>query len=117
MLDSVKNNCKAIKQKAVPIDQNDITSPWLTGSKQEINFFKKLVGESYYRARKGVDSSLNGVFWVKENKKKGNITEVINCVATSKTPLRQKTFWIEDKSLYPLLRGKNFSKWNRHYNV
>lgn len=111
VLDSVINNCKAIKQTAVPIDQNDITSPWLTGSKQEINFFKKLVGESYYRARKGVDSSLNGVFWVKENKKKGNITEVINCVATSKTPLRQKTFWIEDKSLYPLLRGKNFSKW------
>ena len=51
-----------------------------------------------------------GFFGLRKTKK-GNITEVINCVATSKTPLRQKTFWIEDKSLYPLLRCKNFSKW------
>lgn len=112
LLETVKKHCIIVNQEALPIDKNDITSPWITGKKHEINFYRNLVGQSFYRARKGVDTSLNGVFWVKKLETQNKLSKVINCISASRTSLKQTEFWIEKKTLYPLLRGKDFSRWN-----
>mgnify|MGYP001048889196 CR=1 FL=1 len=114
-LEAVFDICEIEEQIGSPIDDAAITSPWLTGSHTTIEKLKKLVGNSDYRARKGVDTSLNAVFWVLPSQKRRNLTEIENCQTRSRTPVRQKKAWIEDDALFPLLRGRDFNRW--HYEI
>ena len=73
---------------------------------------KKLVGRSKYKARKGVDTSLNGIYWGRisiTNKK--NIVLFKNEVSTSKKEVKQYEVPLEKSLVYPVLRGKNIRKW------
>lgn len=111
-LEIVTSNVDIEEQIAIPIDKDKISSPWLSGEKSLVGKLHKLVGKSHYRARKGVDTSLNQVFWVKETQTKGSLAQVQNCQSRGRSMVRQRSVWVEKKALYPALRGKNFKKWN-----
>lgn len=77
-----------------------------------VNKLHKMVGKSHYKARKGVDTSLNQVFWVKAIQAKGALVQVQNCQSRGRSNVRQRTdIWVEKGCLYPVLRGQNFTKW------
>ena len=114
-LDVVKNLVTTEEQIALPIDDNNIRSPWITGDKKTVLKLKRLVGGSQYRARKGVDTSLNAIFWVKVLETRGNLSLVQNCQTSSRSPVGQRTLWVESDTLYPVLRGKDSGRWN--FNV
>lgn len=95
---------------------NEYNSPWLIAEPKEKEVFEKMVnrdGNSAYRARKGVDTSANAIFWVKERKKiSSKLVFVNNSPERSHKGIRQVCdFPIEKDILYPLLRGKDVKRW------
>lgn len=107
--------CKELK--ASPI--NEYNSPWLIVEGDEKKIFEKMKGTekaSAYRARKGVDTSANAIFWVKEKKRiKSNLMIVDNSPQNSRKRIFQiSDFPLEADYIYPLLRGKDVKKWQYH---
>jgi hypothetical protein len=111
-LEIVSANVDIEDQIAIPIDKDKPSSPWLSGEQSVVNKLHKMVGKSHYKARKGVDTSLNQVFWVKAIQAKGTLVQVQNCQSRGRSNVRQRTdIWVEKGCLYPVLRGQNFTKW------
>ena len=90
-----------IDEIARPIDKGNIASPWLTGSPKLVEALQKIIGKSGYRARKGVDTSLNAVFWVRELDQRPGEVLVENCQTRSRSEVRQRKLWIESEVLFP----------------
>ena len=110
-LEIVTSNVDIEEQIAIPIDKDKPSSPWISGEKYLVGKLQLLVGKSHYKARKGVDTSLNQVFWVKVIQTKDSLVQVQNCQSRGRSTVRQRTVWIEKEALYPVLRGSNFNKW------
>lgn len=112
--------CKELH--ASPI--NEYNSPWMITTQEEKAVFEKIInkgGKISYRARKGVDTSANAIFWVKEKKKiKSNLMLVDNSPENSRKKIsRISNYPMETKYLYPLLRGRDVKKWeyNLEYSI
>jgi type I restriction-modification system DNA methylase subunit len=110
-LEIVSANVDIEEQVAIPIDKDKLSSPWLSGELSVVNKLYNLVGKSHYKARKGVDTSLNQVFWVKELQSKDDLIQVQNCQSSGRSSVRQRSAWVERDVLYPVLRGGNFNRW------
>lgn len=110
-LEMVLKYLKVENQIAIPIDKNNISSPWLTGDVATVKLLYRLVGKSNYQARKGVDTSLNAVYWVKKLDSNKKLVQVENCQTKSKSEVRKRKVWIEEDVMYSVLRGKDFGKW------
>lgn len=105
------------KLYASPIDEYN--SPWMIATVAKKEMFDKMLNkglEASYRARKGVDTSANAIFWVKEKKKvKSNLILVDNSPENSRKEIfRISNFPLETDHIYPLLRGKDVKKWKYH---
>ncbi|WP_019720231.1 Eco57I restriction-modification methylase domain-containing protein [Heyndrickxia coagulans] len=88
-------------------------SPWMIAEKNRANFLKKLVGSSSYKARKGIDTSANGIYWVKIEQELRNRFIVSNTPENSRKDIpKVEGFPIEKDLVYPLVRGKDLSKWH-----
>lgn len=114
--DLLRNRLIAKTLKAVPI--TSANSPWMLGQESELPVFAKLIKKgakaSAYRARKGVDTSANAIFWLKE---KRHISEDIVLVDNSPESSKKQINFVGDypidsSLLYPLLRGKDVTKWS-----
>lgn len=90
-------------------------SPWILGTDVELKIYDKMLKndkEKNYEGRKGVDTSANGIFWVKIKEKIGNNILIENSPETSKKDIiKVENFIVEEELLYPLLRGKDVKKW------
>lgn len=104
-------------QYAEPIRKEKENSSWLIAdSKDILAVLKKMVGQSPYRARKGVDTSLNGLYWGKlEPNRLKNLVYFINDKELSKKDVKKYVVTLESNLIYPILRGGDISKWN--YNI
>jgi hypothetical protein len=84
--------------------------PWLRGKKTDHKFWKKLFGGGlkHYKARKGITTDLNGVYFVEVlQSAKGNKLKIRNNPAAGRKPgIQQITTIIESKHVFPLLRGR-----------
>lgn len=93
----------------------EYNSPWMIATSAEKKMFDKMInkGEPSYRARKGVDTSANAIFWVKEKRRiKSNLVLVDNSPENSRKEISQIfDFPLERDYIYPLLRGKDVKKW------
>lgn len=95
---------------------NEYNSPWMVAAYHEKKMFDKMInkeGSSFYRARKGVDTSANAIFWVREKKRmKSDLILVDNSPENSRKKISQvSNFPLEKQHIYPLLRGKDVKKW------
>lgn len=97
---------------AEPIKREKSNSPWLIAEEQKIKFLRGLIGHSKYRARKGVDFSLNGLFWGTISSSKYKNTVVFNNLYDiGKKKLKNYEVLIERDLIYPILRGKDINRW------
>lgn len=99
--------------EAIPVNDNQKDSPWLTASHNALSGIQKVIGQSFYQAHEGINSGgLNGCFWIQilEKMKNGNLfVENLHDVGKKKCERVQEV--IEPDLVYPLLRGRDVRRW------
>ncbi|WP_214738269.1 N-6 DNA methylase [Exiguobacterium sp. s162] len=97
----------------IKLGEGVLNSPWMVANENRADYLRKLVGTSEFRARKGIDTSANGIYWVKiEQEARGKII-ISNTPENSRKVIpKVSNFTIEKDLIYPLVRGKDLSKWH-----
>ena len=113
MLDEVLEMTERKQFTAEPVDENDPTSPWLTGRPKALRAVRNVLGQSDYVAHAGVYSGgANGVYWVDVVAKRPDGQVVIsNITKGAKRKVESVQAAIEPDLLYPLLRGRDIKRW------
>lgn len=112
-----RHTAKRIDGTAVPVPGGDGTRPWLVGSAQEQAVFSKVFAagaKPEYKARKGITTDRNGIFWVDATGAVGTgLVTVKNASDIGKTKgIPQITAAVESEHLFPLLRGRGVAPFN-----
>jgi len=98
---------------AVPIDSNEITSPWITGKKNALQALSKIQGESDYQARAGVCTWMNGAFWLNLlDVRNDGMLVLNNYTKGAKRKVENLQTIMEPDLIYPLLRGRDVEQWS-----
>ena len=99
---------------ASPVSSKSDTAPWLTVPATVLQGVKKILGSSAYIAREGVNTGgLNGCYWLQILKKLSTAEVLIeNLHDIGKNKLKRVQMAVEVTHLYPLLRGRDVSKWH-----
>ena len=102
---------------AIPVPGGDGTRPWLVGTAQDQAVFSKVFAagaKPEYKARKGITTDRNGIFWVHANGAVGtDLVTVQNASNIGKTKgIPQITAAVEAEHLFPLLRGRGVAPFN-----
>jgi SAM-dependent methyltransferase len=113
LADVLRSTTRTTRQ-AVPVDRDDLTSPWLVTEKGMDRGLSRVLGKSPYQARVGVHTvGANGVFWVTllgDGQRGAVIVE--NCGDIGKRKVEIATVPIESELLYPLVRGREVQRWS-----
>jgi methylase of polypeptide subunit release factors len=98
---------------AEPVNENDPTSPWITGRLKAIKEVRKIIGKSDYTAHAGVNTGgANAIYWVEIiDKKPDGLVIVSNITEGVKKGVEPLQTAIEPDLLYPLLRGRDVKRW------
>jgi hypothetical protein len=112
-----RRTAKRIDGTAVPVPGGDGTRPWLIGSVQDQAVFAKVFAagaKPEYKARKGITTDRNGIFWVHASGTVGpDLVTVRNAADIGKTKgIPQITATVESEHLFPLLRGRGVAPFN-----
>lgn len=112
-LDDVLQMTERKQFVAEPVDENDPTSLWITGRPKALRAVRKVIGQSEYVAREGVNSGgANAVYWVDIIAKRPDGFVVIsNITERAKRKVESVQAAIEPDLLYPLLRGRDVKRW------
>jgi type I restriction-modification system DNA methylase subunit len=96
-----------------PVDDAESTSPWLTGRSQALKAARKVLGASDYRAYEGSNTGgANGVYWVEiTGQRPDGLVIVSNITEGAKREVESVQAAIETDLLYPLLRGRDVTRW------
>lgn len=112
-LDEVVNQTKRYSYKATPVDEDNISSPWLTARAKALSAVSKVMGTSAYAANAGVITWANAVYWVEViGKRPDGLVIVKNITEGSKRDVDSITIAIEPHLLWPLLRGRDVRRWH-----
>ncbi len=97
---------------AIPVDKNDLTSPWLTMPEAALSGIQKAIGRSDYKAHAGITTWLNGVYWIRILAYLPNGELLIeNRHDVGKKKVKRVQVSIEPDLVYPLLRGRDVKHW------
>jgi hypothetical protein len=97
---------------AQPVNEQDITSSWICAPATVLDVLRSMAGPSAYVGRKGVTASAQGVFWFEALERQSDTTaRVTNATGTGKIAVAPLQVTIEEALLYPLLRGRDVSRW------
>jgi len=98
---------------AEPVNENDPTSPWITGRLKAIKAVRKIIGKSDYTAHEGVNTGgANAIYWVEIiDKRPDGLIIVSNITEGAKKGVEPLQTAIEPDLLYPLLRGRDVKRW------
>ncbi|MBL8469237.1 N-6 DNA methylase [Methyloversatilis discipulorum] len=115
--DQFRRAAKRIDGVAVPVPGGDGTRPWLIGSTEAQAVFSTVfsaAAKPEYKARKGVTTDRNGIFWVHATGAVGlDLVTVRNAADIGKTKgIPQITATVESRHLFPLLRGRGVAPFN-----
>jgi hypothetical protein len=99
---------------AAPIPGSE-DGPWLIGTEEDVEAWTHLFGNVHpkFEARKGITTDLNGVFWVRPGAfdLASGLIRVTNDPSLGRKPgLSTVTELVETDNVYPLLRGKDVSR-------
>jgi len=113
-LEEVKQIAEKKEYYAVPVNEKDPTSSWLTGRPEAIKAINKVLGKSDYKAHAGVyTGGANGVYWVEVVEKRADgLVTISNITEGAKKEVEQIQAPIEPDLIYPLLRGKDVKRWS-----
>lgn len=111
-LAEVTTQCSVRQFVAQPVDDADLTSPWLTGKRQALQAVKKVLGASDYVGKVGVSTWLNGVYWFEViAQRPDGLLVVSNLTESGKRSIESVQTVLEPDLLYPLLRGSRIVRW------
>ena len=112
-LDDVLKMTERKQFAAEPVDENDPTSPWLTGKPRAIKAVRNVLGQSDYVAHEGVNTGgANGIYWVDiVDKRSDGLMVISNITKGAKRKVESIQMAIEPNLLYPLLRGRDIKRW------
>lgn len=111
-LDDVLQMTERKQFYAEPVDGKDLTSPWLTGKPKAIKAVKKILSQSDYKAHAGVCGWANSIYWVDiVDRRPDGLVVVSNITEGAKRKVENIQMAIEADLLYPLLRGRDISRW------
>ncbi len=101
------------KFSAAPINSDDPFSPWLTVTARSLEGIQKVAGASAYQGAAGTTTWLNGVYWIEviEHQKNGHLL-IRNLHDVGKKHVKQVEAVIEDDLVFPLIRGRDISRWH-----
>ena len=99
---------------AEPVDASDITGSWLTGKRKALAALRAVIGQSDYKARAGsFTGGANAVFWTEVVRERPDGLLVIrNITEGAKVKVDEVSKPVEPDLLYPLLRGRDVSRWS-----
>ncbi len=105
-----RSSADCLELLAAPIPGTE-AGPWLKGTRREHDIWQKLFGpeEPHYRARKGVTTDRNGIFFVRvlEVSPDGQLCKIQNNPSIGRSPgIPQVTAYVETEHVFPLLRGR-----------
>ena len=106
-------NKKLTKEELMAKPIKEYNSSWIIGKEEELKIFNKMLSskKGKYKARKGVDTSANAIYWIKEKQRVNGKIIFENSPETSKKHIKQVKDVIEENLVYPLIRGKDIFKW------
>ncbi|GFP43752.1 hypothetical protein HKBW3C_02882, partial [Candidatus Hakubella thermalkaliphila] len=111
-LEGVMNMTQRKQFVAEPVNERDLTSPWITGRPRALKTVKKVMGQSDYKAHAGVCTWANGVYWVDiVARRPDGLVVVSNITEGAKCKVENVQAAIESDLLYPLLRGRDVRRW------
>lgn len=112
-LEEVTAATRRLQFYAVPVDEGDETSPWLTARRGALKALRKVLGKSDYEAHAGAyTGGANAVYWVDVVlKRPDGLVVVRNVTEGAKVKVNEVTEVIEPDLLYPLLRGRDVGRW------
>ena len=97
--------------QANPIN-NDEQSPWLTAKRKANSAISKVIGKAKYQARMGAHSGgANGIYWINTSNHSNGIVTIENLNDIGKNKFKNVQKNVENKFVYPLLRGKEVHQW------
>jgi len=103
---------------AEPVNENDLTSPWITGRPKALKGVKKILGKSEYKAYAGVCGWANSIFWVDViTKRPDGLVIISNITEKAKRKMESIQCAIEPDLLYPLLRSGDLKRWNANSSI
>lgn len=109
--DSLSN---PVQKQAIPVP-GSVDGPWLVGAANHLSIWEQLMDasalEKSYSARKGVTTDANGIYFVTGHAggKQGCI-RVSNNPSNGRRPIPRITADVEDVYVYPLLRGREVTR-------
>ncbi len=96
---------------------SDLSSAWITASKGAINIVKDIKNASFYRARAGVCTWASSIYWLKPLEMYDDKVLIENYTASSRQMKVKKRALIEKELLFPLIRGRELSRWENKHNL
>lgn len=102
-----RRKIKRTRLWARPVPGTD-AGPWLRGSAEQQEVWAKIFGPALpaYKARKGITTDLNGVFFVRVLNRSGAFADIENDPNLGRKSLSKVRRSVEERHLYPLLRGR-----------
>ena len=90
----------------------NVNMPWMIIGEKAYSGVIKAMRASKYKAHEGVNTSLNGVYWVKVSSKlpQGVLIENLGSVGKKKVKMVREV--VEESLIYPLIQGRNVDKWH-----
>ncbi|MDF2958159.1 MAG: Type I restriction-modification system [Candidatus Alkanophagales archaeon MCA70_species_1] len=110
-LEEVKKTTRQFDLVLTPIIENKVESPWMIISEKAYDIIKKIRGESFYKAHKGVDTSFNSIYWVEILAKRNGLLLIRNCGDIGKKKIKKVQETVEEEVIFPLARGRDHKKW------
>lgn len=96
---------------ATPVGSSQ-TSPWLTARLDALRALKEVIGKSDYKAWVGACTWLNNTYWVRIlGLRPDGLVIIENLLDVGKIKVPKIQAVIEPGLLYPLLRGRDISRW------
>ena len=98
---------------AEPVDADDRTSAWITARKKALRALRNILGDSPYCAHEGSNTGgANGIYWLEIiGERPGGLVMVSNITEGARRKVQNTQAALEADLLYPLLRGRDVSKW------
>lgn len=112
-LDEITQIATYRKFYAEPVNEDDPTSPWITGRPKALRAVRKVIGQSDYIAHEGVNSGgANAIYWVDiVSKRPDRLVVTSNITEGAKRQVESIQSAVEPDLLYPLLRGRDVKRW------
>ncbi len=110
-LEEVMKTTTRANLSANPVDEKDLTSPWMTGRNRVTKALTKAKGQAAYKAHAGVCTWADGVYWLRVlDKRPDGLLVVENLAESGKRELPTVQAEIEPGLLYPFIGWKNIGR-------